>query len=454
MQNNLTNGSVLKNLIKFAVPYLISCFLQTFYGLSDLFITGRFNGTEVITAVSVGSQVTHFLTVIIVGLAMGTTVSVSRAVGAKKTQDTAVIIGNTVLIFMVFSAVALTVLMISVNGIISLLSTPAESVSETYKYLFICFAGVPFITAYNVISSIFRGLGDSKTPMLVVFISGIINIILDIIFIGPMQMGAAGAALATVIAQGLSVAVGFILIRRHIAGIKLSKHHFRADKRMILPILSVGIPTALQDGFIQIAFLVITVIVNHRGVVDAAAVGIVEKIISFLFLVPSAMLSSISAIAAQNIGAKKHDRAAKTLRYGIIICLSFGFIAMALCEIFRQPIIAMFDKNEDVIRLGSEYLKTYAADCFIAGVHFCFSGYFCAYKRADLSFSHNVISSLLIRIPGSYLASIMFPHTLWQMGLVAPIGSAFSVLLCIIFMIYLKKTNKLHMLKYRKECIR
>lgn len=443
MQNNLTNGSVIKNLIRFAVPYLISCFLQTFYGLADLFITGQFNGTSTITAVSIGSQVTHFLTVIIVGLAMGATVAISRTVGKRQIQDAAVIIGNTALIFIVFSVAALVVLMTSTGSIISLLSTPAESVSEAYNYLFICFAGVPFITAYNVISSIFRGLGDSKTPMIVVFIAGIINVVLDIILIGPMQMGAAGAALATVIAQGISVIAGAVLLKKRMSDIRFSRHDLKPDKETIFSVLSVGIPTALQDGFIQIAFLAITVIVNHRGVTDAAAVGIVEKVISFLFLVPSAMLSSISAIASQNIGAGNHKRASETLKYGIIICLSFGFTVMMLCEIFTEPIIAMFDKNEEVIRLGGEYLRTYAADCFIAGVHFCFSGYFCAYRLAGLSFAHNVMSSLLIRVPGSYIASVMFPDTLWQMGLVAPIGSAFSAVVCIIFMIYLKKKNKL-----------
>jgi len=432
MQKDLTTGSILGILIRFSIPYLLSCFLQSFYGLADLFITGQYNGAAAISAVSIGSQMMHVLTVVIVGFAMGATVTISRAVGAKKTEEAAVGIGNTVSLFLLVAVFLTAILILSVNGIIAILSTPPESVSQTRAYLLICFAGVPFITAYNILSSIFRGLGDSKSPMYFVAVAGIINIFLDFLFIGPFRMGAAGAALATVISQTLSVVFALLALRKKSLGVPIRRQHFHFQKETLSSILKVGIPIACQDGFIQVSFLVITAIANSRGVIAAASVGIVEKIISFLFLVSSAMLSSVSAIAAQNAGAGKHDRGQKVLRYGITICIVFGVIVTVFCQLFAEPFLALFAGDETaVITAGSQYLRAYVFDCIFAGIHFCFSGYFCAYGKAGLSFIQNLVSIILVRIPGAYFASLFFPETLFPMGMAAPAGSFLSALICI-----------------------
>ncbi len=440
MQINLTEGNLLKVLARFSVPFLVSSFLQTFYGLADLFIAGQFNGADVITAVSVGSQLTHMLTVIIVGLTMGSTVFTGKAVGEKDIKRLEYGIGNIIVLFAGFAAVATAVLLIFTDSIVDLMETPAEAVVQTEYYLAICFAGVPFITAYNVIASIFRGLGDSKSPMYFVIIAGVINVLLDILFIGPFDMKAAGAALATIIAQAVSVLAGIISLVRKNRGFRLHRDNFRLNRRVFSEVIRVGVPVSLQDGLIQVSFLVITVIANSRGIMTAAAVGIVEKIISFLFLVPSAMLSSVSAIAAQNAGAGRHERSRKSLRYGIIITVLFGILAAGLCQIFAEQIVALFSSAEpQVIKLGGQYLRAYALDCMFAGVHFCFSGYFCAYSKAIYSFAHNIISIMLIRIPGAYIASLMFPETLYPMGLAAPAGSLLSVAICTALYIMMQK---------------
>ena len=440
MQINLTEGNLLKVLARFSVPFLVSSFLQTFYGLADLFIAGQFNGADVITAVSVGSQLTHMLTVIIVGLTMGSTVFIGKAVGEKDTKRLEYGIGNIIVLFAGFAVMATAALLAFTGSIVDLMETPAEAVVQTKYYLAICFAGVPFITAYNVIASVFRGLGDSKSPMYFVIIAGVINVLLDILFIGPFDMKAAGAALATIIAQAISVMAGIISLVRKNRGFRLHRDNFRLSRRVFSDVIRVGVPVSLQDGLIQVSFLVITVIANSRGIMTAAAVGIVEKIISFLFLVPSAMLSSVSAIAAQNAGAGRHERSRNSLRYGIIITVLFGILAAGLCQIFAEQIVALFSSAEpQVIRLGGQYLRAYALDCIFAGVHFCFSGYFCAYNRAIYSFVHNIISIILIRIPGAYIASLMFPETLYPMGLAAPAGSLLSVAICTAFYIMMQR---------------
>ncbi len=443
LENNLTTGSLKKAMLSFSVPYLIASFLQTFYGMADLFITGRFNGAAEVTAVSVGSQIMHMVTVIIVGLAMGTTVTLSHAVGARNQKRSADAIGNAILVFALFAAVLTVLLLGCISPILGLLHTPGEARSSAGDYLRICFAGIPFITAYNVISSIFRGLGDTKRPMIFVGIAGVINIVLDYVLIGPCSMGAAGAAYATVISQALSVCLAIFAIRKMDTGIRLLRDNFRPKSVVIRNLLGIGVPISCQDGLIQISFLIITTIANSRGLTIATAVGIVEKIISFLFLVPSAMLSTISAVAAQNAGAGMHDRGRQTLRYGIVFCIGFGIVVSVLCQFLAAPVVGAFVSNEpEVVRLGAQYLRTYSLDVIFGGIQFSFSGYFSAYGKSIYSFIHNMLSVVLVRIPGAYLASVLFPLSLYPMGLAAPAGSLLSSLICLALYVNFRKKDQ------------
>lgn len=432
MQIDLTEGSIFHKIIRFSVPYLIASFLQTFYGLADLFITGQFNGTGPITAVAVGSQVMHMLTVIIIGLAMGTTVTVARAVGAKDRTAAGRYIGNSVTIFAVFAVLATGVLLLCAGGILKALSTPQEAAAQARQYLMICFAGVPFITAYNVLSSIFRGLGDTRSPMTFVAVAGVINIGLDYLLVGPFAMGAAGAALATVASQAVSVVIALFWFRKKNPDIRITRQSLRPERKLCRDLLGIGAPIAVQDGIIQISFLIITRIANSRGVDVASAVGIVEKFISFVFLVPSAMLSTVSAAAAQNIGAGTPARGSRALYIGISICIGFGLLIFGVCQFASDGIVGLFAPGEaQVSLLGGQYLRAYSMDVAFAGIHFCFSGYFSACGHSGYSFLHNLISVAAMRVPGAWLASRLFPQTLYPMGLAAPLGSLLSAVICV-----------------------
>ena len=414
--------------------------------MADLFIIGQFDGVAGTTAVSNGSQVMYMLTVIIVGLAMGTTVNIGKAVGRRDREDISRIIGNTFTMFMTISVVLMVVLILLVRPIVSVIGTPSQAVEGSVNYLTVCFIGIPFITAYNIISSIFRGMGDSKSPMYFIATACFANIVLDYLFMGVLKLGPTGAALGTTLSQTLSVLISLIYIRKKNTGIELEKSDLKPDKETIGKILKTGIPVSLQDGFIQVAFIIITVIANHRGINDAAAVGIVEKVIGVLFIVPSSMLATVSALSAQNIGAKKYDRAEKTLRYAIILTVSYGIVVATITQFISKLIISLFSPDSTVILLGSEYLTGYSWDCIFAGIHFCFTGYFCAYGKSYIGFVHNIISILFIRIPGSYLASAMFSDTLLPMGFAASAGSVLSILICVGAFIWLK-THSLKNLK-------
>ena len=429
MEKNLTTGSVFGNIVRFSLPYLLSYFLQTLYGMADLFIIGWYEGVASTTAVAIGSQVMHMLTVMIVGLAMGATVTIGQAVGARDRRGAASCIGNTTTLFLALSVVLTGLLLALARPIAAVMSTPAEAVPGTIAYLRICFLGVPLITAYNIIASIFRGLGDSKRPMYFIAIACAANIALDYLFMGALHMGPAGAALGTTLAQAVSVVVSLLVIRRARDGIALT--------------LRIGVPVALQDGLIQIAFLFITVIANRRGLTDAAAVGIVEKIISFLFLVPSSMLSTVSALGAQCIGAGKPRRALQTLWYAIAIAFGFGILISVIIQFVAEPVVGLFTDSAAVAAAGGQYLRGYILDCCLAGLHFCFSGYFCAIGRSELSFLHNITAVVLVRVPGAYLTSRYFPATLLPMGLATAAGSLLSVIICVIAFLVLRRRGRL-----------
>ena len=434
MEKNLTTGSVFRNIAIFSLPYLLSYFLQTLYGMADLFIIGQYEGVASTTAVSVGSQTMHMLTVMIVGLAMGTTVSIGRAVGSGDSRRAARCTGNTVTLFTLLSVALTAALLLLVKPIVAVMSTPEEAVAGTINYLTICFAGIPFITAYNIISSVFRGMGDSKSPLYFIAVACVANIGLDYLFIGVFRLGPAGAALATTLSQAISVIVSLAVIVKRRA-ICLTRADLRPDKSAMGEILRIGIPVAVQDGLIQIAFMVITIIANRRGINDAAAVGIVEKIIGFVFLVPSTLLSTVSALGAQNIGAGKPRRAVRTLRYAVMLAAGFDLVVSCVMQFAAESVVTLFtdaaaEGGADVIRLGGQYLRGYVWDCLLAGVHFCFSGYFCACGLPGVSFLHNMLSIVCARIPLAYLASKYFPDTLFPMGLAAPAGSLLSIAIC------------------------
>ena len=446
MEKNLTIGSVFKNVILFSLPYLLSYFLQTLYGMADLFIIGQFEGVASTTAVSIGSQVMHMLTVMIVGLAMGTTVSIGQAIGAGNRKQAAKDIGNTVTLFMAVSIALMAVLLVLVHPIISAMSTPTEAVKGTSAYLTICFIGVPFITAYNIISSIFRGMGDSESPMYFIAVACAANIGLDYLFMGILRLGPAGAALGTTLSQAVSVAVSLTVILKR-KKIVLKEDDFKPYRPVMGKILKIGVPIAFQDGLIQIAFIIITIIVNQRGLNDAAAVGIVEKVIGFLFLIPSSMLSTVSALGAQNIGAGKPERAFQTLRYAILLTVGFGMLSSIVIQFAADPVVSLFtDRNAeggaDVIQLGGQYLRGYIWDSIFAGIHFSFSGYFCARGKSGLSFLHNILAIALVRIPGVHLTSQLFPETLFPMGLATAAGSLTSVVICVIAFTVIRRKDR------------
>ena len=441
MERNLTTGSVFKNVIIFSLPYLLSYFLQTLYGMADLFIIGQFEGVTSTTAVSIGSQVMHMITVMLVGLAMGTTVSIGQAIGSKDKKRVAEGIGNTVILFMGVALVLMTVLLLLTKPIVTVMSTPQEAVMGTISYLTICFIGIPFITAYNIISAIFRGMGDSKSPMYFIAIACAANIVLDYVFIGGLHLGPAGAAIATVAAQALSVVFAIVILIKKELPFKITRKDFGLNSQC-KKFLKIGLPLALQEFLTQMSFLALCAFVNRLGLEASSGYGVACKIVNFAMLVPSALMQSMASFVSQNIGAGKAKRAKKSMFTGIGVGLVVGCIVFLLVMFGGDILAGFFTTDVAVIQKGYAYLKGFALETIVTAILFSMVGYFNGNNKTVWVMTQGLIQTLLVRLPFAYVMSIQPNASLTKIGLAAPVSTMVGIVLNVGFYIYLDRAEK------------
>ncbi len=428
--HSLTAGPILPSLLSFAVPVLLALFLQAMYGAADLIIVGQFAGTSEQSGVATGSQLLNLITMVITGLTMGITVLVGNAIGGDRPRLAGRGIGTGIALFAVLAVLLTGFLVPFADSLALLLHAPAEAVAPTSHYIRICGIGAVFITAYNVIGAVFRGLGDAKTPLITVAIACAVNIGGDLILVAGCGLGAAGAAIATVAAQAISVLFSLLLIRQK--NLPFSRRDIRFDGPCTRRILRVGTPIALQELLVQFSFLFIQVVVNGMGVRESAAVGVAEKVCIFLMLVASAYMQSISAFVAQNNGARRQDRSRQSLFYGIRTALAAGLCMGALALFWGDGLAAFFSREPLVIAAAHEYLKAYAIDCLLTAVLFCFLGYFNGCGRTLFVMVQGVVGAFLVRIPAVYLIHSLAGATLFHIGLATPLSSVVQILLCLL----------------------
>lgn len=433
---DLTQGSVPKVLLHFAVPFLLANVLQALYGGADLFVVGRYDDAASVAAVAIGSQVMQTVTGVILGLTTGITVLIGIATGAKDDRKTASIVGTGIWLFAVV-AVVLTALMVALYGQIAVwMHTPAEAMRDTEAYLWICSMGIPFIIGYNVVCGILRGLGDSRTPLYFVALACVLNIVLDFILVGACGMRAAGAAAATVTAQGASFATALGFLYRKGFHFEFTRRDIRPVRALCRRMVLLGAPIALQDLLVNLSFLLITVIVNGMGVVASAALGVVEKLIVFAMLPPMAIASAVAAMTAQNYGAGLRGRMRYCLRSGIAMALVFGVSVCVYCQFLPDTLTGIFTKDAAVMQMASGYLRGYSIDCIMVSFVFCINAYFSGQGNSVFPMVHSVISTFLFRIPLSYAFSLASSSSLFLMGFAPPLSTLVSLMICIGYMRY------------------
>ena len=447
---NFTEGKIFSPLIRFAVPVLLALFLQAMYGAVDLLIVGQFGGDSAdvfVSAVSTGSQIMMTLTFVITGLAMGLTIYVGEKIGAGRREEAGQIIGSGITLFGLLSAVLTVVTVLASSWLTALMQAPAEAFADTVRYVAICSGGTVFIVAYNLVGSIFRGIGDSKIPLLTVAIACVLNILGDLLLVAVFGMGASGAALATVLAQAMSVVISLAIIRKRELPFAFSRKHLRPKAEHIKAILRLGTPIALQDLLVSISFLVILAIVNGLGLTESAGVGIAEKVCAFIMLIPSAFMQAMSAFVAQNMGALKYDRARKALWYGIISSLVVGVVVGYISFFHGDLLAGIFAKDATILAPAAEYLKAYAIDCVLTAFLFCFMGYFNGCGNTTFVMIQGIVGGIGVRLPVSWAMSKILPVSLFHIGLATPISSAVQILLCIGYFAVVQRAQRKEELK-------
>ena len=439
-EHSLIQGNILKSLISFAFPVLLALFLQAMYGAADLIIVGQFADTYEQSGVASGSQLFNMITMVITGLTMGVTVFVGDCIGGGKPDKAGQGIGTGIAIFAVL-AVAITVLVVPFSDALAgFMHAPAEAFAQTSSYVKICGIGTVFITAYNVIGAVFRGIGDSKTPLITVAVACVINILVDLLLVAGFGMGAAGAAVATVSAQAISVAFSLYFISKKKLPFAFSKKYIRFDPACSKRILLVGVPIALQELLVNFSFLFIQVVVNSMGVMESASVGVAEKVCVFLMLVGSAYMQSISAFVAQNNGAGAYERSRKALFYGMKTALLAGAMMGTVAFFGGDWLASIFSSEKEVVAYAHDYLKAYAIDCLLTAVLFCFVGYFNGCGKTVFVMMQGIVGAFCVRIPAVYLMSRLEGVSLFHIGLGTPISSAAQIILCVLaYRIYQNK---------------
>lgn len=443
MNNNksFTSGGVLKSLIVFAVPVFAALFLQSLYGGVDLLIVGQFAETADVSGVATGSLLMHTVTMVITGLSMGITVYVGQKIGERNNEEAGKAIGAGIVLFILMGIIFSAVLVVYTKGFTNLLHAPKEAYLQTCRYIMVCGMGTIFIGFYNLLGAIFRGIGDSKTPLFTVLVACIFNIAFDLIFVAVLGLGSMGAALATVIAQAVSVFISIMVIIKKTLSFTFKKEYIRFNKRIILKELRLGTPIALQDLLVGISFLVIQTVVNSIDVTASAGVGVAEKVCGFIMLVPSAFSQSMSAFVAQNIGAGLKDRALKALKYCILTSLAVA-VVIGSFTFFKGNILAnIFVKDAEVIIQAHDYLKAYAVDTLFTAILFCYIGYYNGCGNTFFVMLQGIIGAFCIRVPVVFLMSSLPNTTLFYIGLATPASSVFQIVLCVVFMLYRNYTE-------------
>ena len=474
--NNLTEGNVKRVLLSFAVPFFISYAMQAAYGAVDLFVVGRFCQTSAVSAVSIGSQAMQLITSFVVGISMGTTVLIGRSSGENDRAMIKKTIQSSVWILIILSFVLTLLMLLNGQTIAVWMQTPAKALAETKTYIHICSIGIPFIVMFNVNAAIMRGMGNSKTPMQIVGISGLCNVVGDFILSGMLHNGVAGVAVATAASQAVSALISLIALRRlESASSRIALEHpdsgsgrialehpdsdscriayerqnpdsghflLAPDKFCTKKIFAVGLPIAMQDTLINISFMILTLVANRRGLEASSAVGIVEKLISFMFLVPSSMMSAVSTFTAQNSGAHKYDRIHECIIFSIVVTAGFGALMCLISWTIPDILTSIFTKDPRVIEYAGEYIRSYSIDCILVGVTFALNGYLNGIGNSLVTFIHNTLAIFAVRIPAAFLLSSMFPDTMFPMGFASPLGSLFSIIFLVFyFSVKNKKLN-------------
>lgn len=432
---SLTEGNIPILLTRFAIPYMLANLLQALYGAADMIIVGQFTDAAGLSAVAIGSQFIFMINSIIIGLSMGGTIMIGRYFGAGREHEISDTIGTMLTLFVALSVVITAGLLFFIDPIVSLLGTPADAFEQTKGYIFINVAGIATMFAYNALSAIFRGFGDSTSPLIFIAVACIVNVIGDLVLVGALGWGAPGAAIATIGAQGLSAVLAVIYARRAGYHFDFRLSSMRIDRKKLAALLRIGLPMAVQFSLTGISFIFIMATVSRMGgVIASAAIGITGKINGFTMLPPMSFSAAISAMVAQNMGAGKPQRAFATMKSGLTVSLAFGIPTFIMLFLFPQPVISIFTPDSELIAATASYLRSFSLDCILVCFVFCMNGFFNGCGRTSFTMANNIFSAFALRVPATWILSGIPGAGLFTVGFAAPIASIQAIAVSFLYL--------------------
>ena len=414
------------------LPVLGALILQAAYGAVDLLVVGQFGSTAGLSAVSTGSQVLNLVTFVVTQLAMGVTVLIARYLGEKNEGQIGPVLGGAAVVFAALSAVLFLLLVGFARPLAVLMQAPQEAIGLTAGYIRICGCGIFFIVSYNLLSAIFRGLGDSRSPLLFVLVACVVNVAGDLLLVAGLGMDASGAAIATVIAQAVSVVFAVVILLKKKLPFTIAKKDFRLNPQC-RRFLGIGLPLALQEFLTQLSFLALCAFVNRLGLTASSGYGVASKIVNFAMLIPSALMQSMASFVAQNVGAGNQKRAKQSMFTGIGVGLVFGCAVFALVLLKGDVLAAIFSPDAEVVQKGFEYLKGFAPETIVTAILFSMVGYFNGNGQTLWVMIQGIVQTLLVRLPLSYFMSVQPDASLTKIGLAAPISTAVGIVLNVAF---------------------
>lgn len=432
-KTDLTEGPILSNIIWFTLPFLLSNMLQTLYGTVDTLVIGNFGSTSGVSAVACGAQLLSLFTFLAIGLSSGGTVLVGQCIGAKDHKRGAKIVGNLIIDFTIIGVLLMIVSFVFSPAFLGFLNVPAEAMQEAVNYMRICSYGIPLIIGYNIICALLRAMGDSKSPLVFVGVACVINIIGDVVLTGFLNMGVSGVAIATVSAQSVSFIFGLVYIIKKGLAFEFSFSNIRFEGKTTSDIFRIGIPMGVQSVLINLSFMFITAIINSKGLTASAAMGIGDKIVGFAFMPQSAFMSSVSVIVAQNYGAGKMDRARKSVRLSVYICVILELLFLFVCQVFPDFFPSIFSDDKEVIKMAGQYMRAYSIDGVLTAITFNLAGLLNGCGKTTFNMAQNLISTFLGRIPATWVFS-RFPNTnLFLIGCAAPASTLMSIIMLALY---------------------
>ena len=443
-KNDFTQGSIVAKLLRFMIPILGALVLQAMYGAVDILVVGRFGTTAGISGVSTGSSIVNLITFTITGLTMGVTVVMGQYLGEKKEEKVGQVVGGAIWLFLVLAFIIAAAMLLLARPLAILMQAPEEALDLTVLYVRICGGGIFFIIAYNVISSISRGIGDSNMPLVFVGIACVVNIIGDLLFIAVFKWNVAGAALATVMAQAVSVILSIWIIKKRNPPFSMKKEYIRCNPE-IKNFIRVGTPIAFQEILTQLSFLALCAFINRIGLDASSGYGVANKIVNFIMLVPGALMQSMASFVAQNVGAGQEKRARKAMVTGMLIGSSIGIFIAILSFVRGDLLAAVFSNDAAVIARAAEYLKGFAPEAVVTAVLFSFIGYYNGHSRTLFVMLQGIAQTFIVRLPMSYFMSIRPDASLTMIGLAAPCATIFGIVINLVYFVKVNREMKDHM---------